>query len=116
MELPANTPPTTSTELEQLVSRVGPELTVLQDAPLEDLGREGPPLLAEAVRRMRAGEVRRQAGYDGEYGVVRMFDEEERLRLLAQTAFSFGRRSVIKAGLRHTQDSRKCHDRTGRQP
>jgi len=56
---------------------------------LEDVGREGPPLLAEALRRMRAGEVRRQAGYDGEYGVVRMFDDEERLRLLAQTAFSF---------------------------
>ena len=75
---------------QQLASRVGPELTVLQDAPLEDLGREGPPLLAEALRRMRAGEVRRQAGYDGEYGVVRMFDEEERLRLLAQTTFAFG--------------------------
>jgi uncharacterized protein (TIGR00375 family) len=79
---------------QQLVSRVGPELTVLQDAPLEDLGREGPPLLAEALRRMRAGEVRRQAGYDGEYGVVRMFDEDERLRLLAQTAFSFGGTAV----------------------
>lgn len=79
---------------QQLVSRVGPELTVLQDAPLEDVGREGPPLLAEALRRMRAGEVRRQAGYDGEYGVVRMFDEDERLRLLAQTAFSFGGTAV----------------------
>ena len=74
---------------QQLVSRVGPELAVLQDAPLEDLGREGPPLFAEAVRRMRAGEVRRQAGYDGEYGIVRMFDDEERRRLLAQTAFGF---------------------------
>jgi DNA helicase-2/ATP-dependent DNA helicase PcrA len=74
---------------QQLVSRVGPELAVLQDAPLEDLDRWGPPLFAEAVRRMRAGEVRRQAGYDGEYGIVRMFDDEERRRLLAQTAFSF---------------------------
>jgi uncharacterized protein (TIGR00375 family) len=74
---------------QKLVERVGPELTVLRDAPLEDLDREGPPLLAEALRRMRAGEVIRQAGYDGEYGVVRMFNEEERLRLLAQTAFAF---------------------------
>ena len=82
---------------QQLVSRVGPELTVLRDAPLEDLGREGPPLLAEALRRMRAGEVRRQAGYDGEYGVVRMFDEDERLRLLAQTTFAFGSAAVTPA-------------------
>jgi len=82
---------------QQLVSRVGPELTVLQDAPLEDVGREGPPLLAEALRRMRLGEVRRQAGYDGEYGVVRMFDEEERRRLLAQTAFGFVGAAVASA-------------------
>jgi uncharacterized protein (TIGR00375 family) len=82
---------------QQLVSRIGPELAVLRDAPLEDVGREGPPLLAEALRRMRAGDVRRQAGYDGEYGVVRMFDEEERLRLLAQTAFSFGGTAVAPA-------------------
>jgi uncharacterized protein (TIGR00375 family) len=86
-----------SSAWQQLVSRVGPELTVLQDAPLEDVGREGPPLLAEALRRMRAGEVGLQAGYDGEYGVVRMFDEEERLRLLAQTAFSFGGMAVAPA-------------------
>jgi uncharacterized protein (TIGR00375 family) len=79
---------------QKLVARVGPELSVLQDAPLEDLDREGPPLLAEAVRRMRAGEVRRQAGYDGEYGIVRMFDAEERRRLLAQTAFCFAGTAV----------------------
>jgi DNA helicase-2/ATP-dependent DNA helicase PcrA len=86
-----------SSAWQQLVSRVGPELTVLQDAPLEDVGREGPPLLAEALRRMRAGEVRLQAGYDGEYGIVRMFGEEERLRLLAQTAFFFGGTAVAPA-------------------
>jgi uncharacterized protein (TIGR00375 family) len=82
---------------QQLVSRVGPELAVLRDVPLEDLDRYGPPLLAEAVRRMRAGEVRLQAGYDGEYGVVRMFDDEERRRLLAQTAFSFVGSAVVSA-------------------
>jgi uncharacterized protein (TIGR00375 family) len=90
---------------QQLVSRVGPELTVLQDAPLEDLDREGPPLFAEAVRRMRAGEVRRQAGYDGEYGVVRMFDEEERRRLLAQTAFAFVGAAVVPAEKRETESA-----------
>jgi hypothetical protein len=34
---------------------------------------------------MRSGEVRRTAGFDGEYGRVRVFDQEERKRLLAQT-------------------------------
>jgi superfamily I DNA/RNA helicase len=46
---------------------------------------------------MRAGEVKLQAGYDGEYGVVRMFDDEERRRLLAQTAFSFVGTGVFPA-------------------
>ena len=39
---------------------------------------EAPPLLDEALRRMRAGEVKTQPGYDGEYGVIRVFDEAER--------------------------------------
>ena len=92
---------------QQLVSRVGPELTVLREAPLEDVGCQGPPLLAEALRRMRAGEVRRQPGFDGEYGVVRMFDEEERLRLLAQTAFSFGGTAVAHAEKPKTEPARR---------
>src|SRR6185436_6299629 len=49
---------------ERLLRKVGAELTVLMDAPIEDAGREGPPLLAEALRRMRAGEVKTQSGYD----------------------------------------------------
>lgn len=78
---------------ERLLSRLGPELSVLTHAPAEDLDREGPPLLAEALTRMREGRVLAKAGYDGEYGVVRVFDDDERRRLLAQTSFAFtGRR------------------------
>src|SRR5262249_56056030 len=39
------------------------------------------PLLGEAVGRLRAGTVIRQAGYDGEYGVIRLFEEGELDRL-----------------------------------
>jgi DNA helicase-2/ATP-dependent DNA helicase PcrA len=74
---------------ERLLRKVGPELTVLMDAPVEDIAREAPPLLGEALRRMRAGEVKTQPGYDGEYGVVRVFDQRERAELLAQRSFGF---------------------------
>lgn len=74
---------------ERLLARVGPELSILTDAPLEDLDREGPPLLAEAIARVRRGAVRAHPGYDGEYGTVRVFDDEERRRLLSQTSFPF---------------------------
>ncbi|MBI3959448.1 MAG: UvrD-helicase domain-containing protein, partial [Chloroflexi bacterium] len=63
-----------------LLERLGPELAILRAIPLEEIDAAGGPLLAEAVRRMRAGDVRAEAGYDGEYGVIRLFrDEADRL-------------------------------------
>jgi DNA helicase II / ATP-dependent DNA helicase PcrA len=55
---------------------LGPELSVLKEVPLEDIARAN-PLLGEAVGRLRAGTVIRQAGYDGEYGVIRIFEDGE---------------------------------------
>lgn len=69
-----------------LVSRLGPEMTILEDVPLEDVEHAADPLLAEALRRLRRGEVRREGGYDGEYGTIRLFEKEEissQLRLFA---------------------------------
>ena len=60
----------------RLLERLGPELTILQELPLEDIAAAGDAVLAEGIRRMRAGEVRAQGGYDGEYGVIRLFDDE----------------------------------------
>ncbi|GAB7081389.1 UvrD-helicase domain-containing protein [Megalodesulfovibrio paquesii] len=59
------------------LQRLGPELHVLREAPLEDVQKVN-PVLAEALDRMRRGQVIRQAGYDGEFGVIRVFTEEER--------------------------------------
>ncbi len=64
-------------EYASLLDRLGPELAILMDVPLETIRRAGGPLLAEAIRRMRTGQVVAQAGYDGEYGVVRLFQEDE---------------------------------------
>ena len=61
-------------EYRRLVERLGPELTILQDLPAEEIAAAGDAVLAEGIRRMRAGEVRAQSGYDGEYGVIRLFD------------------------------------------
>ncbi len=61
-------------EYHRLLRRLGPELTILQDLPLEDIAAAGDALLVEGIRRMRAGEVRTRSGYDGEYGVISLFD------------------------------------------
>ncbi|MCT7376097.1 UvrD-helicase domain-containing protein [Chelativorans salis] len=57
-------------------SGAGPELFALAEVPVEDIGRAD-SLLGEAVARLRACAVIRQAGYDGEYGVIRLFEESE---------------------------------------
>lgn len=62
---------------EKLVSEVGPELFILEHAPVDELRKAGSELLAEGIRRMREGRVIRQAGYDGEYGVIRVFTDDE---------------------------------------
>ncbi len=61
----------------ELLGRLGSELAILQSLPLEALAGQGPPLLAEAIRRMRQGRVIRQPGYDGQYGVIRLFKPDE---------------------------------------
>ncbi|MDD5306099.1 MAG: UvrD-helicase domain-containing protein [Deltaproteobacteria bacterium] len=76
--------------VEKALFAIGPELHVLKDAPIEDVRTAGGPALAEAVRRVRAGELHIEAGYDGEFGVVRIFGPGERDHLAGQTSFSRG--------------------------
>ncbi len=66
---------------DQALAKLGPELTILEDLPAEDVSRAASPLLGEAVSRLRAGNVTRDAGYDGEYGVIRLFENDELAKL-----------------------------------
>ncbi|WP_322759604.1 UvrD-helicase domain-containing protein [Frankia sp. Cr2] len=60
-----------------LTARLGPELAILGEVPLDAIGEVGSSALVEAIRRLRREEVIRDAGYDGEYGVIRLFDPKE---------------------------------------
>ena len=64
---------------EKVLGSVGSEMFVLSSAPLDEVEKACSLLLAEALRRMRQGEVLREAGYDGKPGVIRLFAEKERL-------------------------------------
>jgi len=61
-----------------LLRRFGSELSILRSCPPEELERAGYRLLACALRKMRRGEVMVEPGYDGKYGVVRVFKPEEK--------------------------------------
>ncbi|HSO51455.1 MAG TPA: UvrD-helicase domain-containing protein, partial [Actinomycetes bacterium] len=71
-----------------LVDQLGPELDILERIPLDEIAKAGPPLVAEAIDRVRRGAVLRDAGYDGEYGTIRVFTPDE-LRTAPPTAMLF---------------------------
>jgi len=79
---------------EDLLERMGPELYILLDAPLSDIRTQGGILLAKAIERMRRSRVIKEGGYDGEYGVIRLFDEAEKAKLIGQGALFDVPRSV----------------------
>lgn len=62
-----------------LTSAIGCELGALIDADMADLAAASTPEIAEGIRRVRAGELFIMPGYDGEYGKVRIFKDEERI-------------------------------------
>lgn len=57
---------------DRMLADLGPELYILREAPPEDVERAAGPLMAEALRRIRAGDVRLEPGYDGVFGSVRI--------------------------------------------
>jgi DNA helicase-2/ATP-dependent DNA helicase PcrA len=60
----------------QLIGHFGSEFDILLHAAVEEIAEES-PLLAEAIKRIRDGRVIRQGGYDGVFGVIRVFAEGE---------------------------------------
>ena len=65
---------------DRVIGALGPELSILGEVPVEDIARAASSVLAEAITRLRAGKVIRDAGYDGEYGVIRLFEDGELAR------------------------------------
>lgn len=60
-----------------LIKRGIPELELLLDTEEKDIVEIGGDELAEAIFRMRKREIYIREGYDGEFGVIKVFDEKE---------------------------------------
>ena len=72
------------TVYEQMLSTHGAELKILRELPIEEIAKTGDFLIAEGIRRMREGEVHIDPGYDGVYGKIQVFSDEDRARLSGQ--------------------------------
>jgi DNA helicase-2/ATP-dependent DNA helicase PcrA len=68
---------TVESQLNHLVATLGAELDILRKVPVDEIGKAGGDELREAITRLRRGDVRRVPGYDGEYGVITLFDRGE---------------------------------------
>jgi len=62
---------------EELLYTIGSEFFILRQAPLEEIGLTAGPCIREGIRRLRLGQVRRDPGYDGAYGVIHILERDE---------------------------------------
>jgi len=61
-----------------MIEKIGPELEILLDIPLEKMVDLAPKEVVEGIKRMRAGKLFVTPGFDGQYGVVNIFSKEEK--------------------------------------
>ncbi len=77
----------------KLVYELGPEFYLLTEAELSDIEAVGTRAISAALQLMRKGEVIKQPGFDGQYGIIRLLTDDVRQALMGQTAL-FGFESV----------------------
>lgn len=65
-------------EYRSAIAKFGTEFEILLKAGKNDLIKGLPARIAEGVLRVRDGKLNIKAGYDGEYGIISIFDAEEK--------------------------------------
>lgn len=60
-----------------LIQKIGSEFFILLRADLSQISESSSEQLAEAINRVRAGNIYIKPGYDGEFGVVRVFRDHD---------------------------------------
>lgn len=65
-------------EYMKLVSSLGNELKILQDVDIEEIKNIGPSRIAEGVESVRKKTITINPGYDGEYGTIMLFENDEK--------------------------------------
>ncbi len=60
----------------RLIGKFGSEFRLLRETPVEEISQDS-TLLGEAIKRVRQRKVIRQAGFDGQFGIIHVFDDGE---------------------------------------
>jgi len=72
-------------EYNNLVEKLGSELKILLDISRDEIEKVAGPEIAEGISRVRDGKVFIEPGYDGVYGTVKIFSQQEPKTLSKQT-------------------------------
>jgi uncharacterized protein (TIGR00375 family) len=65
-------------EYRRIISSLGAEFDILLFRALDEIKEQAGERISEGIRRLRAGRVHIEAGYDGEFGTIKVFDQQER--------------------------------------
>jgi len=70
-----------TTAYHDAIDRLGDEFSILRSVSPEAIQVAGLPMLAQAITRLRAGNVVREPGYDGVFGTIKVFKDLADLQL-----------------------------------
>ena len=87
---------------EKMLAQLGDEFTILRETPIADIGAVAGPCVAEGIRRLRAGEVQRRAGFDGEYGTISLLTPAEIEQFSGQLSLFGAAAPAAKPVKKHT--------------
>lgn len=76
----------------KLIKAAGSEFAVILDLSIGEIREIGGEVVAEAVKRVREEKVHKIPGYDGVYGIIRVFTDNEREQILT---LSSGRQNQL---------------------
>jgi uncharacterized protein (TIGR00375 family) len=70
---------TVQSKFKKILASLGSEFKILRQIEIEQIRSAGFPVIAEAIKRMRQGKVHVKPGYDGVYGEIKVFKDEQEL-------------------------------------